>query len=202
MLGAAVFVLVTAAAAGAQPSVQSDHARAVVDAFHAALLGVMREAETLGYAGRQERLDPVIRQSFDLPLMARKAAGRHWKKLEEADRRRFVDVFSRLAVTNYAARFDGWSGERFETLGAAPAAQETLMVQTQLVKSDGEPVRLDYRLRRVRDGWRIFDVFLDGTMSEVALRRAEYSSMIRREGFEALLQAIEDKIVQQRDAAS
>ncbi len=183
----------------AEESTQADRngARAVVDGFHGVLLEVMRGAGELGYAGRQARLDPVVRGGFDLALMARKALGRHWKKLSEADREHFVATFSRLAVANYAGRFNGYAGERFESLGAESAALGTVLVHTRIVKSDGEPVQLDYRLRRAEDGWRIFDVFLNGTVSELALRRSEYSAVIRRQGFEGLLRALEEKIADQ-----
>jgi phospholipid transport system substrate-binding protein len=188
--------------AGGAPADSALAARAAVERLHATLTDVMRRAEQLGYAGRQAELAPVIAQSFDLPLMARKAAGRYWKALSQTERERLVETFARLAVANYAGRFDGYAGERFETLSEEPAAHETLLVRTQLVRSDGDRVRLDYRLRSVAGSWRIFDVFLEGTVSEMALRRAEYSSVIRREGFEALLRALEAKIAAAAQDAS
>lgn len=191
-----------AAEPGRQPASTARGASAVVEELHATLQDVMRRAKELGYAGRHARLAPVIAEVFDLPLMARKATGRHWKTLSEADRERMIETFSRLAVANYAGRFDGYSGERFETLSEEPAAHDTVLVGTKLVKADGDSVRLDYRLRASASGWRIFDVFLDGTVSEMALRRAEYSSVIRREGFEALLSALEAKIAAEEKAGS
>ena len=48
--------------------------------------------------------------------------------------------------------------------------------------------------RRVEDRWRIIDVYLNGTISELALRRSEYSSLIKREGFASLLAALDKRI--------
>ena len=67
-------------------------------------------------------------------------------------------------------------------------------MRTRLLRSDGDPVRLDYRMRKGAPGWRISDVFLSGTVSELALRRSEYGALMRREGFDALLAAVRKKI--------
>jgi phospholipid transport system substrate-binding protein len=55
-------------------------------------------------------------------------------------------------------------------------------------------VKLDYRLRAADGDWKIVDVYLNGTVSELALRRSEYSSLIKREGLEALLAALDEHI--------
>jgi phospholipid transport system substrate-binding protein len=67
-------------------------------------------------------------------------------------------------------------------------------VRSRLVESDGEVIQLNYRLRPVDGKWKIIDVYLNGTVSELALRRSEYSSLIQREGFDSLLVALNQKI--------
>ncbi len=68
------------------------------------------------------------------------------------------------------------------------------MVRTLLVRPGDEDVQLNYRLRDVDGEWRIIDIFLNGTISELALRRSEYSSVLKREGFEKLLSSLTSKI--------
>jgi phospholipid transport system substrate-binding protein len=166
----------------------------VVERLHGVLLGVMQEAEKLGYQGRHDRLAPVVPELFDLPFMAEKSVGRYWGEADADDRQRLVAVFSRYIVANYASRFDGYDGQQFETLGAEPSARGTMLVRTRLVDPAGENVGLDYRLRDAGGQWRIIDIYLDGKVSELALRRSEYSSLIKREGFEALLAALDQRI--------
>jgi len=168
--------------------------RAVIDSLHTTLLEVMKEAKTLGYSGRYERLAPVLASHFDTPWMAEKSIGREWAKLAEPDRERMIDAFRRFTTANYAGRFDGYGGERFETLRDEPSLQSTMLVYTRLVESNGEVTELNYRLRQVGPSWRIIDVYLNGTVSELALRRSEYSSIIKRDGLEALIDALEAKI--------
>jgi phospholipid transport system substrate-binding protein len=166
----------------------------VVERLHAVLIGVMKEAESLGYQGRYDRLSPVLQEFFDLPFMAEKSVGRHWKTASEEDRKTLVQTFIRYTTANYAGRFNGYSGQHFETLGEEPAARGTRLVRTQLIDPNGDDVKLDYRLRGKDGDWRIVDVYLNGTVSELALRRSEYSSLIKREGLDALLAALDERI--------
>ena len=62
------------------------------------------------------------------------------------------------------------------------------------VDPGGEVTQLNYRLRPVSAKWKIIDVYLNGTVSELALRRSEYSSLIQREGLDSLLVALNQKI--------
>jgi phospholipid transport system substrate-binding protein len=169
-------------------------ARATVEQLYAALLEVMQRGEELAYEERYAQLDPVLQQAYDLPFMSAKALGRYWKGLSEQDRRRWISAFTGLTVSTYARRFDEYSGQRFEVLTVQPSRHETLIVRTQIVPVDEEPVELDYRLRGAEGDWRIIDVFMNGTVSELALRRSEYSSVFKRDGFEALLSSLEEKI--------
>jgi len=170
-------------------------ARAVVERFYAVLQEVMQHGAHLGYQGRYDRLDPVIRQVYDLPFLSSKTLGRYWKDLSEQDRERWVSTFSRLTVSTYADRFDKYSGQRFEILTAEPSQRETVMVRTRIVPVDEDPVELDYRLSGADGSWRVIDVFMNGTVSELALRRSEYSSVFKRDGFESLLSSLEGKII-------
>ncbi len=170
-------------------------AAACVERLHGVLLDVMKNAETLGYSGRVHRLEPAVNNAYNLGFMARKSVGRHWKELSEEDRTRFLDLFGGLTVANYAGRFTGWTGEEFETLGFEPGVHETMLVRTRIVRPDDEDVALDYRLHQTSEnGWRIIDVYMNGTISELAMRRSEYSAMLRREGFPALVEALDKKI--------
>lgn len=183
--------------ASAEPEVSSPNGAgptAVVDRLHAALLDVMKQAEALGYEGRHEKLAPVLQEVFDIAYMAEKSVGRYWRSADEAQRALLVETFTRFTIANYAGRFDGWSGQQFEVLSEAPSLHGTVLVNSRLVEEGADPVQLNYRLRPDGDGWRIIDVYLNGTVSEIALRRSEYSSLIQREGFDALLAALDDKI--------
>ena len=154
---------------------------AVVERFHTELLSVMKNARTLGYRGRYRVLAPAIDGTFHLPAMTRLVAGRgKWKSFSDGQKQAFIDAFSRMTMATYAHRFDGYSGESFQTMEAVPVRSKTVLVKASVTKGDGEVIHLNYLLRRFGSGWRVIDVFLKGTISELATRRSEYSSVLRR----------------------
>ena len=168
----------------------------VIETLHDAFIDVMKNATSLGYEGRFEKLDSAISEAYDLDFMARKVVGRHWKKLDEREQRKWQDLFAQFTVANYAGRFEGYTGQRFETIGEQRAAHETVMVQTRLVLTEDEDMEFNYRLHQAEAGWRIIDVYMNGTVSELALRRSDFSSTLKRDGFEHLVASVGKKIAE------
>jgi len=168
----------------------------VIGRFHGAILAVLREAEALGYEGRFRRLAPAVEEAFDLTYMAEKVVGGQWKRLGVNEQQRWVLTFGQFMKANYAGRFNGFSGQAFETLGNEPGAHGTAIVRTRLHNPTGENVDLIYRLRPAPAGWRIIDIYLKGTVSELALRRSEYSVVLQRDGFDSLLKTVEARIAE------
>jgi phospholipid transport system substrate-binding protein len=185
-------------AASATPDVAA--ATKVVETLHAAMLGVMKQGVQLGYAGRLAKLQPAISAAYDFEFIAEKSVGLAWKDFDAEERAKLVDVIGRLAAATYAARMADFSGERFETVGTEPASQDTLLVRTRIVDAKNVPIPLDYRLRNTAAGPRVVDVFYDGTVSELAMRRSEYSALLKKGGIQALLDALEKKTAEQATA--
>ncbi len=174
---------------------QSNDAVATVDALHAALLDIMKNAESLGFAGRRDRIAPVIHASFDLPFITRFALGRYWQDLGAGDRDAIVDVFSRWTVGHYAARFNGYSGERFTFVSAETTRRKRELVRTVLEVSDDAAgnVTLDYLLHDKGSGWRIVNVIANG-VSDLSLKRADYGAVIAAQGLGGLIEKLESQI--------
>ena len=195
MLRLAKILLLSLVALWLSPPVSAQaSATATVERLNSTLLAVMQEAKSLGYQGRFEKLAPILSESFDFPLMARVAVGKHWDSLDAAQQKQLVESFSRLSVATFAARFDGYSGESFRVAGEADQRRNTVLVSNELIKSGGEAVPINYLLRKIDGEWRIIDIFLDAKYSELALKRSEYSSVVSRKGFDGLLGVMEEKI--------
>jgi len=159
------------------------------------LLDVMQNARQLGFKGRYAKLEPMVRQVFDIRLMTSIAVGSGWSDLTSAQQDQLSDAFGKFIAATYAQRFDGYSGEKFVEAGEHPVTSG-VMVETQLVKSDGEPIALNYLTRQNAGQWHVVDVFLTGTISELATRRSEFSSVFRRAGYDGLLQTLQQKVAQ------
>lgn len=166
----------------------------VVERLNAALLESMQSGEELGYAGRYQLLEPVLRQSFDFPFMARIAVGRDWSELSATERERVVDLFAEMSIANFASRFDDFSGERFAILAERPGPRDAVVIESELRRPSDPPIGLDYVLREFEDGWRIIDVLLDAKYSELARQRAEFAAVLRSGGLPDLISSLEDKI--------
>ena len=179
-----------------QTALAADPADAPVQRLNTALLEAMVNADTLGYNGRFDLLSPVLQDAFNFGLMARAAVGRAWKHTDNAQRARLVDVFTRLSIAEFASHFDGFSGERFGALAQHQGQRGFVLMENQLVESSGEAQPINYLVREFDGKWRIFDVRLDATISELALKRAEYTSVLRSVDVNGFVQMLEWKIVE------
>lgn len=159
---------------------------AVVEGFHATLLEVMRNAQRLGMRGREQRLRPAMEAAFNLPAMTRISIGPAWNGLQPADQQALIRAFSDWSIATFAGRFDGWSGESFQMVGENTLQSGDHLVRTQLLRPRDEPVALNYLMRNFNGAWRAVDVYLSGTVSELASRRAEFTALLREGGAQRL----------------
>jgi phospholipid transport system substrate-binding protein len=164
-----------------------------VQGLYDALLGTMKNGRILGQSGRFTQIEPVIRRTFDIPSMTRLSVGpSYWAGLSEAQRQQLTESFGRYISAIYADRFDSYAGQKLQVTGEQPNAAGT-MVKSQIVKANGEPVKVDYMMRRNGDGWLISDIYLDGAISEVATRRSEFAAILRTDGVDGLIAALNRK---------
>jgi phospholipid transport system substrate-binding protein len=186
---ALAFLLLLPIASGAEA--QQDP-RPVVQGLYDVLLSTKKEASQLGFKGRYQRLDPAVRKAYDLPFMISIAVGPSWAQLNDGQKQKLTEAFARYSIAQYAGRFDGYSGERFE-VGNVSDNRAGKMVDTKLVQGNGEPVQLNYQMHQAAGAWKIIDVFLSGTISQLAVNRAEFSGVIRRDGPDGLVALLERK---------
>jgi phospholipid transport system substrate-binding protein len=180
---------------GLLPSASAHPAADVVEDLHTTLVIVMKDGSRMGYQGRYDQLAPVIAAGFDMPFIAKTVMGKYWETLSSGQKSKFIEVFSRLSIATYAANFDSYSGERFKVISEKEASGGRFLVQTQLIKSDGGQVQLDYLLHRTGSQWRIINVVAEG-VSDLALKRADYTSFLKNKGFDPLLLRLNEKIAE------
>src|SRR5437588_2029293 len=172
----------------AAPSSGGDTVKGLYDA----LLNTMRNGRILGQSGRFAQLDPVIRRSFDISSMTRLSIGSSWAGLSEGQRQQITESFGRYISAIYADRFDSYAGQKLEVTGEQPASSG-VMVRSQIIKASGEPVKVDYMMRRNGESWLISDIYLAGAISEVATRRSEFAAILKKDGIDGLITALNHK---------
>ncbi len=185
--GAVIFcvLVLMAPVFGAQPS-------QVVIQLQSSIISIMKDAHSLDYESRYRLFEPLVKKSHDLPFVARVTAGRHWKSFNKDQKATFVRSFAKLSISTYAHRFDGYNGETFSFVSEKPLPRGKILVETIFAKSDGDTLQFNYLLRPVKDEWRIINVIVDG-ISDLALKRAEYTSVIEKGGFSVLIDKLEDQ---------
>jgi phospholipid transport system substrate-binding protein len=163
-----------------------------VQSFYDTLLATMRRGNELGQSGRFIQLQPVVHSIFDLPFMARMAIGSGWATVSSAQQQQLIEAFERYIAAIYADRFDTYSGEQLQVLGEQRSDAGTV-VMTRIVDSNGEPENVNYLMRSRGSMWQIADVFLNGTISELAIRRSEFAAIRRRQGVDGLIAELNRK---------
>jgi phospholipid transport system substrate-binding protein len=161
--------------------------------FYATLLTTMKAGPRLGESGRYAALAPVVEQVFDVPFMTRLAVGPDWAGLRPGQRQQVTTAFGRYIAATYADRFDRYSGEALE-VGGEQVFAGGYIVRTQIVKPTGDPVTINYLMRENGGMWQIADVYLDGTISQLATQRSEFHSILRRKGVDGLIAALNRKV--------
>ena len=184
-----------AIAAAGHSAWAADPGAAVIEQFYADLLAVMKEAKRLSFDERYRRLAPAISRTLDLGLMTRIAVGPGWVQLPAEQQQRITAAFSRYIISTYANRFDGYGGERFEVSPTTSSNANGVIVNSKLIKSNGEPITLNYLLKQEggAGAWKVIDVYLSGTVSELATRRSEFVSVLQRSGADGLVRMIDEK---------
>lgn len=173
----------------AAKSVQS-----VVGEFHAEVLDVMKKGTALGQSGRVNALKPVANKTFDIPTMARQSVGTpRWNSWTAAQQKTYSETFRDFLIATYAGRFRGYAGESFEPIQSSVQNGQT-WVTSAIIKGSGDRVSLRYLLLQTSDGWRIADVYLEGSISELSNWKSQFAKPLRDGGYDGVIKALKDQI--------
>ena len=175
----------------------ADPAARQVEAFYSTLVDTMKQGAQSGIQGRVRQLTPTIRDTFDLPGMTQLSVGPSWQNLSEMDRKSITDAFERMTVTNYAKNFSSFSGEKFTVDPMVKMRNEDKIVSSNLTTASKSVVPFNYRLHMVDGKWKIVDIYLNGYVSQLALRRSDFASTVASSGAAGLVKKINDMIDKQ-----
>jgi phospholipid transport system substrate-binding protein len=193
LLAAALVLALAALPARAQDPAAA--AKDAVQRFYDVLVETMKQGKSLGFEGRMKKLEPALTKAYDMPTMTKLAVGPAWTGFDEPTRQKIIDAFKRYTVATYADRFASYDGERFDVGAVKPVAGQRQVVETRLVPGDGDPVQLNYLMTPDAGGApHIVDVFLNGTVSQLATTRSEFTSVIRKDGAQGLIALLEKRV--------
>ena len=183
---AACFALGLSVAAAPRVGHAASSPEDTIRSFYNTLLTTMENGPTLGKQGRYDQLAPAIRLYFDLSYMSAMAVGSAWSGLSDGQKKQVGDAFARYLTATYADNFDSYSGEKLEVTGQQTISYGTI-VQSRILKSNGESVSMNYLIRQNNGEWQVDDIYLTGTISQLATLRSQFSSVLAREDANGLV---------------
>ena len=166
-------------------------AAAHIQTYYQELMPTIRQAGRLTVRERDKRFGPAITGAFDLATMTRLAVGPAWRNFSPEQKAAVQEAFTRFIVADYASQIKDYSGESFvvdpQTTPEARGGGE--IVKTKLLQPGGRTVIINYLVR----GGRVIDVYLNGTISDLATRRDEFGSLIASGGAEGLIKRLQER---------
>ena len=133
----------------------------------------------------------VLLPNFDTEYSARLVLGQTWRTATEDQRKRFVDAFYHSLLRNYGAALVDFTADRFTVLPYRGDPGETnATVRTEVKRSTGEKVPVNFSLRKTPDGWKAWDVVIEG-ISYVKSFRTDFSSEIQQKGLDEVIKRME-----------
>jgi phospholipid transport system substrate-binding protein len=192
-LGAVAFLAslsVGSAAVAAEPG----SAEETIENFNSAILEAMTLPKGQGIFARYKILHEAVGEAFDMKVLARATINRvHWRTWSPDQQSGYITTLRRYQSAVLADRFETGSNISFVIDRTIDAPRGTKVVETRILRpaQGRDDIGLDYRLVKRTDRWRIIDVYLNSRISEVAMRRSEYSQVVRDEGYNALIAALE-----------
>jgi phospholipid transport system substrate-binding protein len=186
---AAMLALLSLSAVASPAEAQASHR---IEAYYQQLMPTLKAAGSLSVGERDRRFGPAIRSAFDIGTMARLATGPAWSKFSGAQQAAVREAFARFLVAEYAHQVSDYSGESFvvdpQTSPEARGGGE--IVRTKLLQPGGRTVQINYLVR----GGRVIDVYLNGTISDLATRRDEFASILAGGGgADALVKTLRER---------
>jgi phospholipid transport system substrate-binding protein len=164
-----------------------------IEAYYQQLMPTLKAAGSLSVGERDRRFTPAITSAFDIGAMARLATGPAWSSFSGAQQAAVREAFADFLVAEYANQVTDYSGESFvvdpQTSSESRGGGE--IVRTKLLQPGRRTVQINYLVR----GGRVIDVYLNGTVSDLATRRDEFASILAGGGgADALVKTLRERI--------
>lgn len=200
---AAAMVVPLAVGAGAGPLHAQTGAHELVKKTTDEVIAELQErrAELEAQPGKiYDFVQEYLLPHFDFERMSRLVLGKHWRRIDEAGRERFIREFQRLLVRTYATSMFKYSDEKISFLPyhGEPGAGEVI-VKTEVERPGGEPVPIDYRLYATGGEWKVYDVAVDGVSLVINYRSSFASQIARLGGVDALTEKLRERNKQVMD---
>ena len=149
---------------------------------------------------REEGFRALLNQNFDMPAIVRIVLGRHWRTATPGQKSKFSHVFRTHLIQVYTSQLGAYGGEIIQIEKSAQLSKKDTVIYTLILRKEEDPLRVDWRVRETKRGLKVIDVAAEG-VSMLTTKRSEFTSLVAREGVDALIGRLEDMNVKNEEAA-
>ena len=148
-------------------------------------------------AGDQKKItalvDAKVLPHFDFARMTQLAVGKYWRTATPEQKKSLVTEFRNMLVRTYTKVFTVYRDQAVEVKPSRMAAGDTeVTVKTVINKPGSQPIPVDYEMKIAADGWKVFDISIEG-VSMVMSYRGTFASKIQESGIDGLIKTLSDK---------
>lgn len=140
---------------------------------------------------RKRLIREAVSERFDWEEMSRRTLARHWRRMKQQERKRFVDLFARFLERNYADKLDGYAGVKINYLGESIEGQYGI-VKVKIVTQKETEIPVSYRVKKRGDDWYVYDISIEGVCL-INNYRSQFNSIIVKSSYEELFKRLEAK---------
>ncbi len=141
--------------------------------------------------GLYKTVENTLLPNFDTPYAAQLVLGPNWRNATPEQRKRFVDAFYKRLLYNYGGQMLNFTADRLKVFPTKVTPEDTkATVRTEIKRSNGTKVAVNYSMRKVNGAWKAWDVVIDG-ISYVKSYREDYGSEVAQKGLEAVIARLE-----------
>ncbi len=142
---------------------------------------------------RQQKFRTVLRDDFAMKKIGRFAAGKYWRNMSTEQKRQYQNLFEEWILKTYSIRFGGYSGETVNVLRTFKAGATDVFVRTRIDSSKRRSLKVDWRVRRIDERYKIIDVVVEG-VSMLVTQKAEFSSVLQQRGIDGLITILRSQL--------
>lgn len=149
------------------------------------------QSKKLDVQAKKKEVSQIVTPIFDFPLMAKLTLGKeHWPGLVEEKRKKFTDLFIRLLKDFYLEKINQYSDEKVVYQSPTQVGNK-VHVPTELISKDTK-ISMLYKFYRSGDGWKIYDIEVEG-VSLIVTYRSQFDQVLRKGTIDDLLIKLENR---------
>lgn len=187
-----LMVLLAPSVAVAGADAKADKASAYIEALGHKALNALADKK-LDKDAKQKTLESIFRDNVDFPWVARFVSARFWRTATPEQQKRFVQAYQNFLIKHYTSRFTEYTSGSFKITSSSEIGENEYQVGMEILSGSGEPpILIDYKTRKEKAGYKVFDIIVEG-VSLITTQRSEFTSVLNSKGMDGLTEMLEAK---------